>query len=390
MAKKPSLFSFLSKKLDRILASSVFNQVRVLIVIYMLLLLGGWLVAKGLGVAFLGKDPCDAFWWAFVHTMDPGFLGNEAMPNQLALRPLSVFLSLAGFFIFGGLLVSVLVNAYERRMRQARQGLTRYAFKKDHGIILGWDRMGPATVYHLLAEGCREVVILSLGNAEEIRSRLKAISASWEKSIRICFRHVFVFHGSLDSRDELQNLRPWSAKKVVILGNPEVRGSNSRNLQTAMRIAEMVRRRTSGVSENRLDCHVAISHPRTYDFLQEIDLSQEDRQFINFRPFNFYEGWARKVWCRLPEPGKPHDPYPALFHHPQQHDGNASVVVAHYRVRPDGAGHVDPGSPTRQPRQQPGNGNPGHRPGSGFDKERISQSLRFGGRWSARGEIPLT
>ena len=106
-----------------------------------------------------------------------------------------------------------------------------------------------------------------------------------------------------------------------------MRGSNSRNLQTAMRLAEMLRK-TSRQHKNRLDCHVAISHLRTYDLLQEIDLSQEDRQFLNFRPFNFYEAWARKVWCRLPEPGKPHDPYPPLFHHPQQYDEDASVVVA--------------------------------------------------------------
>lgn len=327
MVKRPSFFSFLSKKLDRMLASSVFSQVRVLVFIYVLVLLGGWLIARGLEVDQLGGVDCDAFWWSFAHTMDPGFLGSEAPLGQRKFRALSVFLSLSGFIIFGGLLISVLVNAYERRMRQAREGLARYSFKKDHGIILGWDRMGPATVCQLLSEGCREVVILSLGDAGEIRSRLKAVSASWDKTIQKRFRRIYIFHGSFDSRDELQGLRPWRAKKVVILGDPEARGSNSRNLQAAMRLAEMLRR-TSHKHRILLDCHVAISHLQTYDLLQEIDLSQEDRRFLNFRPFNFYEAWARKVWCRLPEPGKPHDPYPPLFHHPQQYDEDASVVVA--------------------------------------------------------------
>ena len=175
MVKRPSFFSFLSKKLDRMLASSVFSQVRVLVFIYVLVLLGGWLIARGLEVDQLGGVDCDAFWWSFAHTMDPGFLGSEAPLGQRKFRALSVFLSLSGFIIFGGLLISVLVNAYERRMRKTREGLARYSFKKDHGIILGWDRMGPATVCQLLAEGCREVVILSLGDTEEIRGRLKAV-----------------------------------------------------------------------------------------------------------------------------------------------------------------------------------------------------------------------
>lgn len=313
--------------MDRLLASSLFSQVRFLIIFYLIFLFAGWLFAVVQKVEFLGTEKCDPFWWAFVHTMDPGFLGGEADPEKLALRPLGIFLTLVGFFVLGGLLISVLVNAYERRVRQAREGLTRYSFKEDHGIILGWDRMGPATVRQLLSDGCQEVVILSLKSAEDIRSRLKAVSASWEKEVKRRFEQIYILHGSFDSEEELQRLRPWSARKVVILGDAEMRGSNSRNLQTAMRIAGMLQD-DSVEAQERLDCQVAISHFRTYDLLQEIDLSPEDRTRLNFRPFNFYEGWARKVWSRLPEPGNSHEPYSSLFYQSKQNSENASVAVA--------------------------------------------------------------
>ncbi|EGB15573.1 Ryanodine receptor Ryr [Pseudodesulfovibrio mercurii] len=316
--------SFISKQLDRILAGSVFSQVRMLIVTYCVILLAGWLVAKSMNIDVLGTNSCDPFWWAFVHTMDPGFLGNEAGHSEWRL--LSVALSLAGFLLLGGLFVSVLVNTYERRMRRARQGLARYTFKKDHGIILGWDRMGPATVHHLLSEGCREVVVLTMSEAEKVRNALTTFSAFDAKELRKKTRHVFIFHGSFDAVEELRNLRPWAARKVVILGDPQVRGSNSRNLQTAMRIAEMVSKASPGTPSGLLGCQVAISHLRTYDLLQEIDLSEEDRQFLDFRPFNFYEGWARKVWSRLPDARHPHPPYPPLLY--SRRAPGANVVVA--------------------------------------------------------------
>ena len=66
-----------------------------------------------------------------------------------------------------------IVNAFEGRRDKIASGQVRYRFK-NHGIIIGWDFQGVATVKNMLMQWkIREVLIVSKTPAEEIRSFLE-------------------------------------------------------------------------------------------------------------------------------------------------------------------------------------------------------------------------
>ena len=51
-----------------------------------------------------------------------------------------------------------------------------------------------------------------------------------------------------------------------------------------------------GLKPARLICHVLFEYQTTFSIFQSADLKSEILQYIDFRPFNYYESWAQKVF----------------------------------------------------------------------------------------------
>jgi len=204
---------------------------------------------------------------------------------------------LFGVIIISGWLLAVIVNGYEQRVRNARLGISRYRFYGGHGVILGWSSMGPFVVSKLFQKECNEVVILALHNAEEVKNQCKAYLGNTQHLGKM--KYITALTGSFVSQKELKTLNLPCAATVVVLGDEEIRGADGRNLHVSFEIAQLAKQ---AARDTRLPCYIHIANLRSYDLLQEVDISEEFRDVISLYSFNFYEDWARKLWSLIPRP----------------------------------------------------------------------------------------
>ena len=135
----------------------------------------------------------------------------------------------------------VIVNWYNGRRELVAQGHARYRFS-GHGIIIGWDFQGVASVLALLDQyECREVVILSEQFASSIRNALdNELGDDKMKKIYIC-------NGSVGVAEDLKGLWPEYAKVVIVLGDQNETNNDGGN----MRIASVIRRYVIGRKSSR-------------------------------------------------------------------------------------------------------------------------------------------
>lgn len=266
---------------------------------------------------FGAKDLGDNPWWvSFMHATCPDYLGETTGWS----RVLDFFVTYGGWFVLQGVFVSILVNALDRRGQRTLEGDARCRFKDGHGVVLGWGAMGVSVVEKLAKPG-RKVIILSQENAEEVREQLRTEFDCPECAVDP--RKVFVFRGSLDSNTDLKALNVAGADEVVVLGDRNVRGNDSRNLQAATRIAEL---RDARKMEGKVTIHIHIDDLRSYDLIQDIDIPSGRQGVANFHPFNFCEDWARRIWCAIPGGSTAHV-YPPLAYAPEVARKESSAYV---------------------------------------------------------------
>ena len=158
--------------------------------------------------------------------------GKNVSPFSLwAILGMSAAAWLLGTIVLA-FLNGVIVNWYNGRRELVAQGHARYLFSK-HGVIIGWDFQGVASVLALLDQyQCEEVVILSEQFASSIRNVLdNELGDDRMKRIYIC-------NGSVGVTDDLEGVCPEHAKAVIVLGDQNDTNNDGGN----MRIASVIRR----------------------------------------------------------------------------------------------------------------------------------------------------
>lgn len=292
------------KWLDRVLAGPVTKQIVLLTLAFCLLLFAGtggaWLLKlNGHDPSMVDNRQYDLFWWVFLHAANPGNISMET-GAPAAVKWFAGMITIAGWVLLGGLLITLLTNSYWKRVTSARNGRNRYPFA-GHSVILGWDRMGISLIRTLYrnrhGENPRtgrkgpmhEIVVLTPLDARELRSKIRS---SLPDSIE---RHLYVLNGEL-VEEELEKLHLEEAREVIVLGQPGIAGGNNKNLELAVTTAKVVSQR----KDNKLPCYVHLPSPSAYDLLQGIDFPRASAKSVVFRPFNFHEDWARRVWNLLP------------------------------------------------------------------------------------------
>ena len=89
----------------------------------------------------------------------------------------------------------LIVNWYNGRRELVDRGHVRYHFSR-HGIVIGWDFQGVASVLALLNQyGCKDVVILSEQFASKIRNALDNELADDD------MKRIYIYNGSVGVED---------------------------------------------------------------------------------------------------------------------------------------------------------------------------------------------
>ncbi len=105
--------------------------------------------AQGTEHAF--SNPFEAAWWAFLRLSDPGYLGDD---EGLLLRTVSTVLTVGGYVLFLGVLVAILTQGLNEKIRKLEMGTTPVSARK-HIILLGWTNRTPRMVRNFVLSEAR-------------------------------------------------------------------------------------------------------------------------------------------------------------------------------------------------------------------------------------------
>lgn len=251
-------------------------------------------------------------WDVFTGSIDM----NQDLPNLH--RKVATFFRLLGTILFGGILISTLSNMVDRRVERWSKGLVAYSFfgfpylgrlfLKKHYAIIG-DGEEIVELIKAILEGevakitdgnsgaykGEAIIVLTSGDVETLRERvfenLKTPKDAW---------NIFFFYGDLEFEGCLKKSYPERAKIVFILGDCDKKfGRDVRNLSCMASIGEIIKKahgREPKESDNRIPVFVQFDEIPTYGIIQKLDRFTKEGSWIDSRPFNLYENWARLLW----------------------------------------------------------------------------------------------
>lgn len=347
MKRLKELFRYPVIGIDRILSSGIRWQLlflAVVIVFFILLFIViEWVT--GCTLTIKENEPRNILLDVYYHFADPG---NQYVVEGTGNRVLTLFISITGSVLMGGLLISIFSNIIDRRVERAREGQISYKFK-NHYVIIGFDKMAIGLIKQLyrMAQSDNRVkdipylfVIQTTSEVETVRHELLS------KLDTEIDRRTIILHGGRDSREDLERLRLPYCQEIFLLGEEGETDHDSINIECVTLINRILRnsytpKTLSGLKKLVSDelagckrCHVLFEAQSTFAVFQRNDIetmfkkrtetddlwyttmrnSLKDNQsdlaqleslkteydkrtekLIDFLPFNFYETWAEKV-----------------------------------------------------------------------------------------------
>ena len=119
---------------------------------------------------------------------------------------------LFGAFIFNGLIIGLITNSIERRVRSHEKGHIHY-LKSGHYVIMGYDDMVPSIIAHIFEKDADAYVLLmSAAEAPYIKEKLKRTFS--EKQLE----QIIVNYGHRMSKDYYKDIHLESSEQIFIVG----------------------------------------------------------------------------------------------------------------------------------------------------------------------------
>ena len=302
------------EKMDKIISGGISKQLISFFIFTGIVVLGFMLISFLFGedVTFYGEKEIygnvrfERLSGLLYHFMDPSSLAKTA-GNGIVVQVFVFLFTFAGMVLLGGLLITTLTNIVDRRVSDIEEGKVVYPSMKGHYVIIGYGDVTINIIRTLFEitggrdvededsksgkeEGLSPILILTSQDVKQVRAQLFAqLPERYEKLI-------YFYSGNIDSYEHIKSLNIHSAKEVFVLGEKSEYGRDSKNLECVKTIAKL-----RGTGKELLTVNVQFDKLTSYSTIQKISLSDEFRasggeRSIYFRPFNFYENWARLLW----------------------------------------------------------------------------------------------
>lgn len=292
------LFSYLKRtfsqeNIDHTISGGIWPQVKLLLIAIILVLIFFSIFVIFTSIRLGDAQEWDQILWVVYNNFVDA--GNQITENSWPNRLLVGVISLFGSILMGGVLISTVSNIIERRVEAVRQGRVTYKKVREHYVIIGYGEITISLIKelfsHVTSSELPTIILMTKQEAENVRRNLQSQLDRNEEE------HVKIYFGNIESIEELQRLNIPQTKEVYILGEQEEYGRDSKNIECVRYISEL-----RGSKQNEL-LHVYVQFDRipSYSNIQKLTLPteyfmQDGKQNILFRPFNFHENWARKLW----------------------------------------------------------------------------------------------
>lgn len=229
---------------------------------------------------------------------------------HLGMLIASTLTFLLGMFIFNGMIISMLTNAIEQRVRKHREGNLHY-LKSGHYIIMGYDDMVPSIITHI-SDKDKDAYVLLLTSAKPMEIREKLMKSFPQKQME----RIIINYGHRVSADAYKDIHLETAEHVYVVGNHEKPAHDAINVECIDSICRYLN--TPGIIQKPSRIVCVFKDLDTYAALKTSEIFKHMKDFdIEFIPYNYYTGWAKQVFVNrkykdFDNPGKEYD-YPAVF-----------------------------------------------------------------------------
>ena len=308
------LFYKLKLGFDRLLSKSIWRQFAILGLAFIVIFFLSWLFLHISGCKwadFCKSNDLSEWLLPLYLLIDSNALNNLYLNsvNGWALFVSSI-IYVIGMFIFNGMIISIMTNAIEQRVRKHQEGHLHY-LRSGHYIIMGYDDMVPSIITHIFEDKPEAFVLLmSAVEAPQIKERLKKTFS--EKQLE----HIIINYGHRMSKDYYKAIHVESTAQIYIVGLRSLPAHDAINVECVDSICRYLKQPDIKERPKRITC--VFEDLDTYAAFKTSEIFKDVKELkIEFIPYNFYAGWAKQVFVKrfhkdMDHPGEKIN-YPAVY-----------------------------------------------------------------------------
>lgn len=284
-------------RFDRLLSKSLLRQFAILGVLLLFALGLSYLMLSWSGAEwekFCDAEHLNKYLLPFYLLTDSNALNNLYMGSDNThvhgwMLIASSLTFLFGAFIFNGVIISIITNSIEQRVKNHREGNIHY-LKSGHYIIMGYDEMVPSIISHIFDnDKDANILILSAKKATDIRELLlKSFSENQ-------MRRVIINYGHRISSEAFKDVYLESTEEVFVVGNHSNPAHDAINVECVDSICRYLK----GKKQKPVRITCVFKDLDTYAAFKTSEIFNQVRDLgIEFVPYNFYTGWAKQVFVK--------------------------------------------------------------------------------------------
>ena len=283
-------------RFDRVLANDLLKQLAILGIVL--------IVALSLSYALLAFSGAE--WQKFCeeHRMSMWLLPLYLLIDSNAFSNLyfdngvhgwMLFVSslsfLCGAFIFNGIIIGVITNSIDTRVKNHQEGYIHY-LKSGHYIIMGYDDMVTSIISHIFKKD-KDAYILILTSAEAVSIREKLRKSFCDRWMS----RIIINYGHRVSADAYRDICLEKAEQVYIVGNHLRSAHDAINVECVDCICRYLSRPEIKQRPERIVC--VFRDTDTYAAFKTTEIFREVGKLgMEFVPYNLYSGWAKQVFVK--------------------------------------------------------------------------------------------
>lgn len=312
---RPKRQRFLQLKFDRILAHDLLQQTGVLASFFVIALVISYSLLSFVSddwTAFCSEHNL-SFWLLPIYLLiDTNALNNLYIDNDVHGWMLfaSSVTFLLGAFIFNGMIIGIITNAIEARVKSYEEGRIHY-LQSGHHIIMGYDDIVPSIILHIFkTDDDAKVLILTSAKTKEVREKLsKSLS---EKQLE----RVILNYGHRTSEESFKDICLEAAEQIYIVGNHTRSEHDAINVECVDSIYRYLSKQKDKERPSRITC--VFNDLDTYAAFKTSEIFRKVNDLgIEFIPYNVCAGWAKQVFVKRKHIDRDNPdrefPYPAVY-----------------------------------------------------------------------------
>jgi len=241
-------------------------------------------------------DKHQSFWLTVCYFFDPGNL-NITNHNLMGYQwIISIVVAILGMTFLTGLFISTLTNIIEQRVSAVKNGLITYKGITCHSVVIGFCELTESVLRGILesSESGRKLILLTNHELDAVKKSLYSLTSKKEYD-----GQILLYSGDYRYDENLLRLNLGQAKSIYVLGDDEIASRDFENFACAQRISELIDDSKSLAKKKPTPMYVRMDRIPSFSTLQRIDIqSSSFSSSVYFRPFNYYEHWARILWVK--------------------------------------------------------------------------------------------